>query len=95
MKYTHGIKWTARNEEAKKVLADTVPQVAAFPQEMVGKVGHQTLRELSHMPFMPISGEVLDELDVKLKKVSMMLEKDKSHMWIAQPYGFFGDTLKN
>ncbi|MFL6555563.1 MAG: alpha-L-rhamnosidase C-terminal domain-containing protein [Bacillus sp. (in: firmicutes)] len=62
------------NDEAKNVLAKTLPQAAAFPQEMLSKVGHQSLRELSHMPFLPISAEVLDELDVKLKKIKVIVE---------------------
>jgi alpha-L-rhamnosidase len=61
-------------EEAKYVLMQTLPQAAAFPQEMIEKVGHQSLRELSHMPFLPISSEVLDELDVKLKKIKVVLQ---------------------
>jgi alpha-L-rhamnosidase len=62
------------NEEAKNVLAETLPQAAAFPQEMIEKVGHQSLRELSHMPFLPISTEGLDELDVKLKKIKVVIQ---------------------
>ena len=62
------------NAEAKKVLGELVPQVTAFPQEMLGKVGHQSLRELSHMPFLPISLEVLEELDIKLKKIKVIVE---------------------
>jgi alpha-L-rhamnosidase len=61
-------------DEAKNILAEAIPQAASFPQEMVGKVGHQSLRELSHMPFLPISADVLDELDVKLKEVKVIVE---------------------
>jgi alpha-L-rhamnosidase len=59
------------NMEVKNILEETVPQVAAFPQEMIANVGHQSLRELSHMPFLPISVEVLDDLDVRLKKIKV------------------------
>ncbi|MEH7118779.1 family 78 glycoside hydrolase catalytic domain [Neobacillus vireti] len=62
------------NQEAKHVLAETVPHVGAFPQEMVDNVGHQSLRELSHMPFLPISTEILDKLDVKLKKIKVTVQ---------------------
>jgi alpha-L-rhamnosidase len=61
------------NDEVKNVLADNVPQVAALPQEMVVKLGHQSLRELSHMPFLPISQEDLEQLDNKLKKMKVKL----------------------
>jgi alpha-L-rhamnosidase len=59
------------NEEVRNVLKETVPQVATLPQEMIAKLGHQSLRELSHMPFLPISFEVLDDVDVKLKKIKV------------------------
>lgn len=62
------------NEEAKKVLEETVPQAAALPREMIGKVGHQSLSELSHMPFLPIAAEVLTELDMKLKNIKATVE---------------------
>ena len=62
------------NEEAKHILTEKLPQAAAFPQEMIKKVGHQSLRELSHMPFLPISSEVLDEIDVKLKKIKVVIQ---------------------
>ncbi|MEH7120345.1 family 78 glycoside hydrolase catalytic domain [Neobacillus vireti] len=57
------------NKEAKKVLEDTVPQATALSKEMLEKVGHQSLRELSKMPFLRIPSEVLDELDLKLKNI--------------------------
>ncbi|KKI89470.1 alfa-L-rhamnosidase RamA [Bacillus sp. SA1-12] len=56
------------NEGAKKVLEKAFPQVTALPKEMLAKIGHQSLRELSNMPFLRIASEVLDELDFKLKK---------------------------
>ncbi|MEH7493302.1 alpha-L-rhamnosidase [Neobacillus niacini] len=59
------------NDEVKNVLIETAPQVAALPQDMIAKLGHQSLRELSHMPFLPISKEVLDELDIHLKKIKV------------------------
>jgi alpha-L-rhamnosidase len=62
------------NKDSRNVLEETFPQAAAFPQEMVEKVGHQSLRELSHMPFLPISSEVLDELDGKLKKIKVVIQ---------------------
>jgi alpha-L-rhamnosidase len=61
------------NDEVKSVLTKTVPQVAALPQEMIAKLGHQSLRELSHMPFLPISNEALDELDHQLKKIKVIV----------------------
>jgi len=63
-----------KNEEAKNLLAETIPHVGAFPQEMVDNVGHQSLRELSHMPFLPISTDILDELDVKLKTIKVTVQ---------------------
>jgi alpha-L-rhamnosidase len=59
------------NDEVKNVLTEAAPQVAALPQDMIAKLGHQSLRELSHMPFLPISKEVLDELDIHLKKIKV------------------------
>lgn len=61
-------------EEVKNVLAETAPHVAASPQEMLGRVGHHSLRELSHLPFLPISAEVLDELDEKLGKIRVVVQ---------------------
>ncbi|OLS33526.1 alpha-L-rhamnosidase [Bacillus sp. MRMR6] len=62
------------NEVVKAVLAEAIPHVAALPQEMVKNLGHQSLRELSHMPFLPISGQVLDELDVRLNKIKVIVQ---------------------
>ena len=62
------------NVEVKTILEETVPQVAAFPQEMIANIGHQSLRELSHMPFLPISAEVLDELDVSLNTIKVIVQ---------------------
>ncbi|WP_100407573.1 alpha-L-rhamnosidase [Bacillus solitudinis] len=56
------------NEEAKKVLEEKVPQATALTKEILDKVGQQSLRELSNMPFWGISTEVLDELDLVLKR---------------------------
>ena len=42
-----------------------------LPDHMVGKVGDKSLRELSHMPFFPVAGEVLDELDRKLWEIKV------------------------
>lgn len=61
------------NDEVRNVLTETAPQVAALPQEMIAKLGHQSLRELSHMPFLPIASEVLDELDRKLGKIKVIV----------------------
>ncbi|MBM7655534.1 alpha-L-rhamnosidase [Neobacillus cucumis] len=62
------------NIQVKNILVEAVPQVAAFPQEMIANIGHQSLRELSHMPFLPISVEVLDDLDQKLKKMKVIVD---------------------
>jgi alpha-L-rhamnosidase len=62
------------NTDVKTVLEEIAPNVAAFPKEMVGKVGHQSLRELSHMPFLPVSKEALDELDAKLNKIKVIVQ---------------------
>ena len=67
------------NDEVKNILADTVPQTAAFPQDMITNIGHQSLRELSHMPFLPISAEVLDELDVMLEKIKVIVQLESVH----------------
>ncbi|ULT58286.1 glycoside hydrolase family 78 protein [Neobacillus drentensis] len=64
----------AANDEVKNVLAETVPHAAALPEEMITNLGHQSLRELSHMPFMPISAEVLDNLDSKLEKIKVVVQ---------------------
>jgi alpha-L-rhamnosidase len=61
------------NDEAKSVLAEVAPQTVGLPEGMVAKLGHQSLKELSHMPFLPISKEVLDELDSKLKKIKVIV----------------------
>jgi alpha-L-rhamnosidase len=60
------------NEEAKNALAEKIPQAASFPQDMLKNIGHQSLRELSHMPFLPILAEVLDEVDLELKKIKVI-----------------------
>jgi alpha-L-rhamnosidase len=62
------------NEEAKKVLAEAVPQVSMLPQGLIGKVGHLSLREVANKPFLPIPSEVLDELDGKLSKIKVSIE---------------------
>lgn len=61
------------NDEVKNVLTEIAPPAAGLPQEMIAKLGHQSLRELSHMPFLPISKEVLAELDIKLKEIKVTL----------------------
>ncbi|WP_335495277.1 glycoside hydrolase family 78 protein [Neobacillus drentensis] len=64
----------ASNDEVKSVLEETVPQAASLPREMLTNLGHQSLRELSHMPFLPISVEILDELDLKLKEIKVVVQ---------------------
>ncbi|WP_462409553.1 glycoside hydrolase family 78 protein [Neobacillus sp. Marseille-QA0830] len=59
------------NDEAKQVVTEKAPQ-ALLPEEMLRNLGHQSLRELSHMPFMPIPAEVMDELDLKLTKIKLV-----------------------
>jgi alpha-L-rhamnosidase len=61
------------NDEVKNVITEVAPQAAGLPHEMIAKLGHQSLRELSHMPFLPIASEVLDELDRKLGKIKVIV----------------------
>jgi alpha-L-rhamnosidase len=63
------------NEEVKNVLEESVPEAVALPQAMLEKVGHQSLRELSFKPFLPIPGNVLDHLDSKLNKIKVSVEE--------------------
>ncbi len=59
-----------RNEETKKLLVENLPVM--LPEGLIEKLGDKSLRELSHMPFFPVSSETLDELDIKLNKVKVM-----------------------
>ncbi|MDQ0972045.1 alpha-L-rhamnosidase [Neobacillus niacini] len=61
------------NDEVKNVITEVAPQAAGLPHEMIAKLGHQSLRELSHMPFLPIASEVLDELDRKLGEIKVIV----------------------
>jgi alpha-L-rhamnosidase len=63
-----------KNKKAKNVLEDKLPQLDGLLQDLIGKIGHQTLREISHMPFLSISFEALDELDLKLKQIRVTVE---------------------
>ena len=61
-----------KNEESKKRLVEVLPIM--LPDHMIGKVGDKSLRELSHMPFFPVSSDVLDELDKKLGEIKVNID---------------------
>jgi alpha-L-rhamnosidase len=62
------------NEEAKTILLEKVPQISKLPEDLIGKVGHLSLKEVANKPFLPIPSEVLDELDGMLGKVQVRFE---------------------
>jgi alpha-L-rhamnosidase len=62
------------NKEAKSILVEKVPQISQLPEDLIGKVGHLSLREVANKPFLPIPREVLDELDGILAKVRVRFE---------------------
>lgn len=72
----YSTKWTyeelVKNEETKKALVETLPMM--LPEPMILKVGDKSPRELSHMPFFPVSSDVLDELDEKLGKIKVSID---------------------
>ncbi|MCR3759523.1 glycoside hydrolase family 78 protein [Clostridium felsineum] len=61
-----------KNEETKKILEETLPVM--LPQGMIEKVGDKSIRELSNMPFFPVSSELLEKLDEKLEKIKVVFE---------------------
>ena len=61
-----------KNEETKKVLIETLPMM--LPELMIEKVGDNSPRELSHMPFFNVSSEMLDELDKKLGGIKVIID---------------------
>jgi len=60
------------NEETKKAMVEVLPMM--LPDDMVGKVGNKSLRELSHMPFFPVASDILDKLDRKLGEVKVIVD---------------------
>jgi len=60
------------NEETKKAMVEVLPKMLS--DGMVEKVGNKSLRELSHMPFFIVAGEVLDELDGKLGGIKVSVD---------------------
>jgi alpha-L-rhamnosidase len=62
------------NEDAKTILLEKVPQISKLPEDLIGKVGHLSLKEVANKPFLPIPSEVLDELDGMLGKVQVRFE---------------------
>ncbi|GKX65764.1 alpha-L-rhamnosidase [Inconstantimicrobium mannanitabidum] len=61
-----------KNEETKKALVETLPIL--LEEHMIGKVGDKSPRELSYMPFFPVSSVVLDELDKKLGTIKVSVD---------------------
>ena len=61
-----------KNEETKKVLVETLPMM--LPEPMIEKVGDKSPRELSHMPFYPVSADVLNKADELLSKIKVTIE---------------------
>lgn len=59
------------NEEAKNILVEKASQISQLPEDLIGKVGHLSLREVANKPFLPLPKEVLDELDELLDKVKV------------------------
>nr|AYQ75447.1 alfa-L-rhamnosidase RamA [Cohnella candidum] len=63
-----------QNEEAKKALFDALPHLEEQLQGMVRNWGSSSLREVSHLPFLKISVEALDELDQRLKPIKAVVD---------------------
>jgi alpha-L-rhamnosidase len=72
----YSTKWSyeelVKNEETKKVLVETLPMM--LPEPMIEKVGDKSPRELSHMPFFPVSADALDKADELLGKIKVTIE---------------------
>jgi Alpha-L-rhamnosidase N-terminal domain./Bacterial alpha-L-rhamnosidase. len=61
-----------KNEDTKKVLVETLPMM--LPEPMIEKVGDKSPRELSHMPFFPVSADILNKVDELLGKIKVTIE---------------------
>jgi len=57
------------NEEVKNIVGEKLPMMIA--EDMLERSGHQSLRELSFMPFSPITNDLLEELDKKLSEIKV------------------------
>jgi alpha-L-rhamnosidase len=57
------------NEEVKDIVGEKLPMIIA--EDMLERSGHQSLRELSFMPFSPITNDLLEELDKKLGEIKV------------------------
>jgi len=62
------------NDEVKKVFSEELKAVAMMPEDMVEKMGDKSIRELAHLPFFPVAGEALDELDGKLGGIKVKVD---------------------
>lgn len=41
-------------EEAKNILVEKASQISHLPEDLIGKVGHLSLREVANKPFLPL-----------------------------------------
>jgi len=60
------------NEEVKKIIGEKLPMM--LDADMLEGNRYQSLRELSFAPFSPVTNEILEELDNKLKKIKVKIE---------------------
>ncbi|OOM81065.1 bacterial alpha-L-rhamnosidase [Clostridium puniceum] len=59
----------AANEEVKNIIDEKLPMMLA--EDMLERSGHQSLRELSFMPFSPITKKILEDLEKALNKIKI------------------------
>jgi alpha-L-rhamnosidase len=61
----------AVNEEVKKIVEEKLPMLMA--KDAIERDGHKSLRELSFAPFSPVTKEILEELDKRLKGIKISI----------------------
>jgi alpha-L-rhamnosidase len=61
----------AVNEEVKKIVEENLPMLMA--KDAIERDGHKSLRELSFAPFSPVTKEILEELDKRLKGIKISI----------------------
>jgi alpha-L-rhamnosidase len=59
-----------QNEQAKAVLAGVFPMIKVIETSMLDSIGDATLREMATTPYLPMTGEMLDEIDRALSGIT-------------------------
>lgn len=62
----------AANEEVKNIVEEKLPMLMG--QDVLERDGHKSLRELSFAPFSPVTEEILEELDDRLRKIKISVD---------------------